>query len=197
MIFQSFFLPLHPLICLRAMKDDFIIPLNGLKPGKTSFGWKVGAEFFRQFENKDIRAAEISVDAVVEKSGTYLGIDAVMKGVVTVPCDRCGDDVELSVNADIQLSVKFGSEPVAEEEIVVSEGRETVYLPEDGADMDMSQTIYDFACLSLPMQKVHGEGGCNPDALRYLAGSEDAADNAGERGDENNPFAVLKGLYDN
>ena len=120
-----------------------------------------------------------------------------MKGVVTVPCDRCGDDVELPVNADIQLSVKFGSEPVAEEEIVVSEGRETVYLPEDGADMDMSQTIYDFACLSLPMQKVHGEGGCHPDALRYLAGSEDAADNAGERGDENNPFAVLKGLYDN
>ena len=83
------------------MKDAFIIPLNGLKQGRTRFSWKAGAEFFRNFDNKDIKDAEILVDVEVEKSGTYLGIDAVVSGNLTVACDRCGADVSLPVRSRI------------------------------------------------------------------------------------------------
>ena len=179
------------------MTDEFIIPLNGLKPGRTSFSWHAGMEFFKKFGNAEIIDADIVVRAEVEKSGSYLGIDCGLEGSLTVPCDRCMEDVTLPVSAHAKLSVKFGSEPVSSEETVVGDDeREVIYLPEDGSDMDMSQTIYDFAYLSLPMQRVHEEGGCNPAALRYLNGDAQEDSGSPEDGEDDtyNPFAVLKGL---
>lgn len=197
MIFQNYLLPLRSYLFMGDMKDAFIIPLNGLKQGRTRFSWKAGAEFFRNFDNKDIKDAEILVDVEVEKSGTYLGIDAEVSGNLTVPCDRCGADVSLPVRSRISQSIKFGAEPVSGEEIVVSEEdeRETVYLPEDGGELDMSQTVYDFACLALPMKKVHPDGECDPVALRFLSGEDFVPQERNEDKAES-PFAVLKGLFD-
>ena len=197
MIFQNSLLPLRSYLFMGDMKDAFIIPLNGLKQGRTRFSWKAGAEFFRNFDNKDIKDAEILVDVEVEKSGTYLGIDAVVSGNLTVACDRCGADVSLPVRSRISQSIKFGAEPVSGEEIVVSEEdeRETVYLPEDGGELDMSQTVYDFACLALPMKKVHPDGECDPVALRFLSGEDFVPEERNEDKAES-PFAVLKGLFD-
>ena len=197
MIFQKYLLPLRSYLFMGDMKDAFIIPLNGLKQGRTRFSWKAGAEFFRNFDNKDIKDAEILVDVEVEKSGTYLGIDAVVSGNLTVACDRCGADVSLPVRSRISQSIKFGTEPVSGEEIVVSEEdeRETVYLPEDGGELDMSQTVYDFACLALPMKKVHPDGECDPVALRFLSGEDFVPEERNEDKAES-PFAVLKVLFD-
>lgn len=180
------------------MTENFIIPLNGLKPGKISFSWHVGTELFREFGNDGITGADLTADAVVEKSGNYIGVDCDLNGTLTVPCDRCLEDVTLPVSSEIRLSVKFGSEPVAEDEMVVTDEREVIYLPEDTAELDMGQTIYDFACLALPMQRVHEDGKCNPEALKYLSGSGFDGENAeAKASDENNPFAVLKGLMEN
>lgn len=178
------------------MTDEFIIPLNGLKPGKTCFSWRIGVEFFRKFENADIINADLNVDVEVEKSGSYIGIDCDIDGTLTVPCDRCMDNVEMPISTVARLSVKFGPEPVMTDEVSVSDEREIVYLSEDEADMDMSQTIYDFSYLALPMQRVHEDGECNPVAMRYLSGEaseEENVDNSSEK-DTYNPFAVLKGL---
>ena len=54
------------------MTDEFIIPLNGLKPGRTSFSWHAGMEFFKKFGNADIIDADIVVRAEVEKGLAYL-----------------------------------------------------------------------------------------------------------------------------
>ena len=86
------------------MKDEFIIPLNGLKPGRTSFSWHVGKEFFRRFENTEIIDADIVADVVAEKSGSYLGVDCSLAGTLTVPCDRCMEDVVLPVDAQFVTS---------------------------------------------------------------------------------------------
>ncbi len=173
------------------MTEDFIIPLNGLKSGKTAFSWRAGKEFFEKFGNSEIIDADIVVNAEAEKSGTYLGVDCRLEGTLTVPCDRCLEDLTLPVCAEARLSVKFGAEPADVAENVAGEDREVVYLPDDGADMDLSQTIYDYAYLALPMQRIHEEGQCNPAVLKYLNGGDFAEPE--ERG-EDNPFAVLKGL---
>jgi uncharacterized metal-binding protein YceD (DUF177 family) len=41
------------------------------------------------------------------------------------------------------------------------------------------------------MQRVHEDGECNPDAVRYLSAGEPVASDT----DENNPFASLKELF--
>ena len=178
-------------ICLRVgMNDNFIIPLNGLASGETSFSWRAGKEFFEAFENAEILDADLVASVVVEKSGRYLGVDCEVDGIVTVLCDRCLEDLEMPVAADILLSVKYGNEESSEDH---QEGeREIVFVPEGDAELDLSQIIYDYVCLSLPMQRHHEEGECNPEALRYLAGKESVA--SSEEAEANNPFAALKDL---
>ena len=172
-----------------SMNGDFIIPLNGLATGSHEYEWKVGKEFFESFENLEILDAELVASVVVEKSGRYLGIDCEVEGDVAVECDRCLDELQMPIYAEIRLSVKYGEEESSEEH---REGeREVVFVPETDAEFDMSQIIYDYVCLALPMQRVHEDGECNPEAIRHLSAGEAAADGT----EENNPFSALKDMF--
>ena len=173
------------------MNNKFIIPLNGLAAGMTEFSWQAGKEFFDSFENSEILGAHLDADVRVEKSGRYIGVDCDVRGEVIVECDRCLDELDMPIDVEIKLSVKYGNEESSEES---QQGeREVIFIPETDAEMDMSQIIYDYVCLSLPLQKVHEDGGCNPDAIKYLDGPE--VTEISEDADKN-PFAALKGLFD-
>ena len=176
-------------ICLRVeMNDNFIIPLNGLAAGENHFSWHAGKEFFEAFENAEILDADLDVSVTVEKSGRYVGVDCEIDGSVMVSCDRCMEDLQMPIGADIMLSVKFGEEESSDDH---QEGeREIVFVPEGDAEMDLSQIIYDYVCLALPMQRHHDDGDCNPEAMRYLTAGEPVK----VEGDVNNPFAALKEL---
>ena len=173
------------------MNEEFIIPLNGLTAGKNEFFLHAGKEFFNSFENEEIFDADLQVRILIEKSGRYIGVDCDVQGEVTVECDRCLDLVGLPIDTQVRLSVKFGNEENPE---VAQDGeREVLFLREDDALLDMSQIIYDYACLALPMQRTHEEGDCNPDAMKYY-GMSDGSGSLKE--DETvNPFAALKGMF--
>ena len=173
------------------MDNKFIIPLNGLAAGESRFSWHAGKEFFEEFGNTEILAADIDIEVVAEKSGRYLGIDCEVDGKVTVECDRCLEDLDIMIGTDIMLSVKYGSEENSDDH---QEGeREVLFVPQDEAELDLSQIIYDYVCLSLPMQRVHEDGGCNPEAMRYYAAGEVEALEEPEQ--QGNPFAALKDMF--
>ncbi|MBO5418516.1 MAG: DUF177 domain-containing protein [Bacteroidales bacterium] len=172
------------------MNERFIIPLNGLAAGENLFFWKAGKEFFDSFENSEILDAHLDADVRVEKSGRYIGVDCDVTGAVVVECDRCLDELDMPVDVEIRLSVKYGSEDSSEEQ---SSDREIVFIPETDAELDMSQIIYDYVCLSLPMQRVHPEGSCNPEAMKYFC-SPVGCDEGAEKCDSN-PFSALKDMF--
>ena len=172
------------------MGENFIIPLSGLATGQTFFAWTVRKEFFEIFENEEIIDAELDASVVAEKSGRYLGIDATVSGHVVVECDRCLDPLSIPVDVKIRLSIKYGAEESAEDR---QEGeREIIFVPETDAEFDMSQIIYDYVCLALPMQRVHDEGECNPEAMKYYGG--EAAETV--KDDVANPFSALKNMFE-
>lgn len=176
------------------MEENFIVPINGLSQGRTEFRWRVGEEFFDRFENSEILAADLDVEVSAEKSGHFIGVDCDINGEVTVTCDRCLEELVLPVETGFRLSVKFGQEPADSSD--ASEGeREIVWLPESDADLDLGQIVYDYVCLSLPVQRVHPEGECNPDALKYLS-SENEQGNDSQGKDASLPFASLKDLME-
>ena len=173
------------------MNDGFIIPLNGLTAGENKFFWHAGKEFFDSFENSEILDAQLDIETNVEKSGRYIGVDCYVSGKVVVECDRCLEELEIPVDLEVLLSVKFGESESSDEN---QDGeREVIFLPVDNTELDMEQVVYDYVCLSLPLQKVHEDGGCNPDAIKYLDGPE--VTEISEDADKN-PFAALKGLFD-
>ena len=172
------------------MDNRFIIPLNGLTAGENEFFWQAGKEFFESFENTEVLDAHLDTDVRVEKSGRYIGVDCDVRGELKVECDRCLDELDMPVDVGIRLSVKYGSEESSEDPQPGE--REVIFVPETDVELDLSQIIYDYVCLSLPMQRTHAPGECNPEAMKYYTAPEETVVVAE---DDVNPFAALKDLF--
>ena len=176
------------------MGNDFLIPLNGLTPGMNEFRWEAGIDFFRQFGNAEILDAEIIAEISANKNGRDIEGVCRLGGRVTVQCDRCLEDLVLPVFTRADFEVAYGEEKAKDCD---EDGKnlEILYVRDGETDLDMSQLIYDYVCLSLPMQRYHREGGCNEEAMKRLQhGVTTASDNADTS--EPNPFAALQGLFD-
>lgn len=126
--------------------QPFIVKLTSLAPGTNSLEWHAGAEFFENFGNTEILAADLQVEAQVTSHGITVGVDCTISGTVTVACDRCLDDLTIQVDASFQES----------------------YTPE-GSELDLSQDVYDYTCTSLPIRRVHPDGECNPEIIKFLS----------------------------
>ena len=176
MIIEKKFVPLQP----------FVIPLSGLAQGGTQFDWRADGTFFGNSGNSEILAADLGVTVHVEKSMRFFGVDGTNTGKVTVLCDRCLEELELPVDTGFKLSVKFGESA----ETADAGDREIVMIPEGSQELDLSQFVYDYTCISLPMRRVHPEGECNPEALKYLSTEE----SAGDAPSAGSPFAALKDI---
>lgn len=156
--------------------SNLIIPLNDWAAGGRKFHSHVGLEFFQTFDNTEILDASVEVDVCVRKEGLRkVKADLHLQGTVTVPCDRCLEPIDIPVEANEMLDAE------KEEELLTADG-----------ELDLRQAVYDFVCLSLPIQRVHPEGACNPDTVRFLGhpGQKD------EEAAPSSPFAALKGLFD-
>ena len=121
--------------------QPFSLSLRDLKPGRSEFSWHADATFFESFGNTEILDASIDIQVSVVNHGCTFEASARIDGTVTVSCDRCLDELEIPVHTGF----------------------------EECEDEDLSQDIYDFVCISLPLQKVHPEGGCNPEVIKYLS----------------------------
>lgn len=179
-------------ICLRvAMDNKFIIPINGLAAGENHFFWQAGKEFFEGYDNTEVIDAQLDIDASAEKSGRYIGVDCDIQGWLVVECDRCLEELKMPIDVAVRLSVKFGEADSSEE---IQDGeREVIFLSVDNADLDMSQIVYDYVCTSLPMQRVHKEGECNPEAMKYYGAPEETVTSDEASGE--NPFAALRDMF--
>lgn len=174
------------------MDNVFVVPTGGLAQGRTEFSARALGEFFKSFGNQDILDADLDVEIAVEKSGRYFGIDIDIRGSVTVECDRCTYPLSLDVDVPVRLSVKFGT-PASGGEIpaeMAPEGGREIFLADSAAgEIDLGQTVYDFVCTSLPLRRVHPDGQCDPETVKYLSQSSEEPSSS--------PFAALKGLIDN
>ena len=125
--------------------QPFVIELKALGPGRSIFEWKAGREFFESFGNSDVLDAGVAVSAVLVNHGLTIDVTCKIEGSVTVPCDRCLEPLALQVDTSF----------------------EETYTPESQA-LDLSQDVYDFVMVSLPLQRKHGAGGCNSETTKYI-----------------------------
>lgn len=120
--------------------QPFVISIRGLKDGRSHFSWHADGEFFGTFENSEIEDADLQIEVDVDNLETSTEVECSIDGTVTVVCDRCLEPLTLPVH--------------------------TSFSKDDG--LDLNQDIYDYVCISLPMQRVHPDGECNPEAVKYL-----------------------------
>lgn len=173
-------------------KTDFLIPLNGLATGETVFRWTVGKEFFDGFGNSEILGAALEVEAHVWKHGQETSIDCVIDGEITVACDRCLADLSLPVHSEAGFSIGYGGSDEAD---MADDGREMIYVERTDPELDLSQAIYDYACLALPLQRVHDDGECDPEVMNRIGSATGPVSEDGNEGEGESPFAALKDIF--
>ncbi|MBO4585379.1 MAG: DUF177 domain-containing protein [Bacteroidales bacterium] len=169
---------------------EIIIPLDDWAAGERNFRYTADSEFFQAFGNTEILDAAVGVEVrVVKQSSRRVEADLHLTGTITVACDRCLEPLALPVDEAESLSFRAD---VPEDADLSEEGTEVLPLTSTPGGLDLSQVVYDYVCLALPLQRVHPEGGCNPDTVRFL--------NQNGRKDEeaapSSPFAALKGLFE-
>ena len=126
--------------------QPFIVNLHGLGPGTTEFDRTIGKEFFESFGNPDVLAADLDVACDILRHGATVDVECSISGVVMVPCDRCLEPLEIPVETEFTET----------------------YAPEED-ELDFNQDVYDYVCTALPLQRVHEEGKCNPETIKFLS----------------------------
>ncbi len=144
---------------------DFIINFGSLPSGEHEFEIHIEDSFFKKFENSIIQKADVDVLVVLDKQETMILFDFTIEGEVIVECDRCLEDLYLPIESYDELVVKFGDEQETESE-------EVFVIPTKSYELDVSQFIYEYISLQVPMRNVHDEEEngqtCNEDVLKQL-----------------------------
>lgn len=136
--------------------SSYNIPLRGLSEGKHEFKYDLDKSFFALIDDgtAEIKKGDLKVVVSLKKISTTFELVFNIVGVVSVPCDRCLDDISMDVDATNKLIVKFGKE-------YSEESDEIVVIPEEDGEINIAWFLYEFIVLSLPAKKVHAPGLCN------------------------------------
>ena len=139
--------------------EGYSIAYRGLQNGTHEFRFEVGKPLFEAFESSEIKDGRCVVEVTLERGETMLTADVRITGHVVVACDRCLEDCRIPIDFEGQLLVKFSDEPREYD-------GEVLWLLPGEDEVDLSQYIYESIVLSLPYQRVHPEGECDPEMLK-------------------------------
>lgn len=138
------------------MEKNFTIAFKALKPGVYTYDFKVDSSLFEQMESPEIKSGECDVRVELRRLEAMLDLAVEVLGEVVVECDRCLSDCPIKIAYEDNLVVKFSAE---QQEF----DGEVMWLNPSDDELDLTQYIYESIVLSLPYQRVHPEGECDPD----------------------------------
>ncbi len=142
------------------------IGIRGLAFGEHEFDFRLDGSFFESYESDMISDADLDVKATVTKGSGHMSMLLEVDGNVTVKCDRCLADLVIPVSIESPFTIVFSSYSEDADE----ESDEVIMLDGGASEIDLSQMIYDYVNLALPLKKVHEEGECDPQMMEKLQG---------------------------
>ncbi len=152
-------------------RREFDIAFVGLTPGIHEYSYAVDDSFFDKFEKPEFTNSSINIHLSFDKKQSIFLLYFRIDGVVTIPCDRCGDDYAMTLWDEFDIVIKqIDDELVAQK---TDDDAEVAYIGRSESILDVSPWIYEFIILSVPIQHIHpddkdGISTCNPIAIQYL-----------------------------
>ena len=144
------------------LSNKYSIAYKGLKNSTHDFHFEVDDTLFEAYESREIKGGKLAVELTMLKADTQLEVDFTISGEVTCECDRCLDDCLVPIDYEGHLIVRISNE----------EGEydgDIMWVSPADDIVDFTQYIYESIVLSLPYQRVHPEGECNPDMMARFA----------------------------
>ena len=139
---------------LKSLKD-FSIPFTGLKLGKHQFEFMITDAFFDEFEYSLVKKANLKCQVELEKQETMIILNFQITGTVDANCDRCLAQYPQAVDIHEQQVAKFSEEPLGEDE-------EIIVLTKNDHEIDISNLVYEYINVAMPLITVCGDEGDTP-----------------------------------
>lgn len=145
---------------------EYIIPVGGLSLGSHQYTYKIDDTFFSNFEFFDTDKGLLNLEVEMVKESNLLDFKFYFNGYIELRCDRCLDKFNMNIENSFRLIVKYSDKY---EEI----SDEVITIPDTESNIDLSQYIYEYINLMLPIKKVHpddenGNSTCNIEMLVRL-----------------------------
>ena len=173
-----------------ANRRAFEIAFVGLKPGAHEFSYELDDKFFIEKAAEDFTNATANVKLTLEKNTGFMRLKFEIDGKAAVTCDRCGNALQIDLWDEFKMLVKLvdDPEPMNEQE----EDPDVFYISRTESHLEVSDWLYEFVMLSVPMQKNCGENEkgdsrCNKEVLDKLQEMK-------ERAAQNESNNLWKGL---
>mgnify|MGYP000998904736 CR=1 FL=1 len=173
-----------------ANRRAFEIAFVGLKPGIHEFNYELDDKFFVEKGAQDFANATANVKLLLEKNTGFMQLKFEVGGNAEVSCDRCGNPLKMNLWDEFKMLVKLVDNP--DEMNSQEEDPDVFYISRTESHLDVSDWIYEFVMLSVPMQRMcspeeMGGPQCNKEVLEKLKAME-------IKQIENNANALWKGL---
>lgn len=133
---------------------EYELPIKSLSPGTHVFTFHPGKDFFANMESADIRDASLTVTVTVNYANDVYAMAFAVEGEVTVLCDRCLDEMQLPVDAQYHVTVKYG-------DAYRDDSDDVLEIPSGTKELNVAYMIYDTVALAIPIKHVHAPGKCN------------------------------------
>jgi uncharacterized metal-binding protein YceD (DUF177 family) len=145
---------------------EYVIPIYGLKPGIHNYEFELNQSFFESFDSELLENPNIRVELLLEKTSNMVILNFTANGTGEVPCDRCGDTIEIKLECTDRVIVKYGEEkPIDIDDIIV-------LLPNEH-ELDVSSRIHEMLVLNMPLKSAHESvEDCDQDVINRLSGNE-------------------------
>lgn len=150
----------------------YSIPIQGLKVGIHHFKFEIDSAFFSHFEDSPVQEGAINFDLQLDRRSDMLIFDFELKGFVKAECDRCTATINLPLEDERQLIVKYGE---AEED----DDDEVVFISREASEFNVAKYLYEFTVLALPITITYDcqndpNPPCNFEVLKYLSNESEA-----------------------
>ena len=151
---------------MRSPKE-YIIQFVGLSVGEHLYDFNIGDKFFESLDYSEIKQGNVNVKLTLLKQSSMMILHFEISGTVNVNCDRCTAEYDLPIAGNYKLIVKVGGSDTGNED------DDIITVASNEHELDLSQYLYEYIALSLPIKRVHldnekGETTCDKNMLKKL-----------------------------
>lgn len=148
------------------IRSNYNIAFKGLSIGKHIFEYEIDRKFFAEFDGGVVEEGNVKVYVTLEKQSSLMVFWFDLKGTVHVQCDRCLEMYDQLIESKERIFVRLGEKEF-------TDGDDLIWVSTNDYQLNVSQLIYEFICLAIPIKRVHpddenGNTTCDPEMIEKL-----------------------------
>ena len=176
--------------------DAYQIPILSLEDKSYRYTFEGADDFFQAFEQEWVEKGQFHSVVELNKSATMIQVGLKIEGSIRLICDRSLEEFDYPFEVDEKLIYKYSDHS---EEM----GNNLFLIDRKSPKLELSQDLFDFIALQVPMKKLHPRYVSEAEAMDgdifiYTTQKELTEEEIKKQADEVDPrWAALKKLKDN